>query len=157
MRHAAITDVEFILQLLNTPAFIENIGDRGVREVSHAETYLIDGPISSYQQNGYGLYVVELKESGEPIGLCGLVKRPQFDHPDLGYAFFPAHWGKGYASESSLSVITHSQLMGISPILGIVSPDNESSIAVLKKVGMAYDSRLNWDEDGSEVLLYRLM
>ncbi|QFU22366.1 GNAT family N-acetyltransferase [Shewanella eurypsychrophilus] len=156
LRHVRLTDAEFILELLNTPGFIDNIGDRGVRDLLQAETYLIDGPISSYQQNGFGLYLVERKESGEAIGLCGLVKRPQLDEPDLGYAFLPAFWGKGYAIESSLAVVEYSKRLAISQLLGIVSPGNDPSIAVLEKLGMVFDSVLHWDEDDSEVLLYRL-
>ncbi|WP_077755588.1 GNAT family N-acetyltransferase [Shewanella psychrophila] len=156
LRHAALTDVEFILTLLNTPGFIENIGDRGVRDLCHAQTYLIDGPISSYQQNGFGLYVVELKSSGESIGLSGLVKRLVLDAPDLGYAFLPGFWGKGYAVESAQAVVCHSKDLSISRILGIVSPGNTASIKVLEKVGMAFDTTMVWEEDNSEVLLYRL-
>lgn len=156
LRHAVLTDVEFILDLLNTPGFIANIGDRGVRDLCHAQTYLLDGPISSYQQHGFGLYVVELKSSGESIGLSGLVKRPVLDSPDLGYAFLPAFWGKGYAVESAQAVVRHSRDLSISRLLGVVSPGNTASISVLEKVGMAFASTMVWEEDNSEVLLYRL-
>ncbi len=156
LRHATLNDVEFILSLLNTPGFLENIGDRGVRDLMQAETYLIDGPILSYQQNGFGLYIVELKESGQAIGLSGMVKRPMLDFPDLGYAFLPQFWGKGYAFETALSVIEHCKTLGIAQLLGVVSPGNDASISVLEKVGMTFDSTIQWDEDNSEVLLYQL-
>lgn len=157
LRHAVLTDVEFILDLLNTPGFIENIGDRGVRDLCQSQTYLIDGPISSYQQHGFGLYVVQLKSSGEPIGLSGLVKRSVLDSPDLGYAFLPAFWGKGYAVESAQAIVSHSRDLSISRLWGVVSPGNTASISVLEKVGMAFDSTMVWEEDNSEVLLYRLV
>ncbi|BAJ02648.1 GNAT family N-acetyltransferase [Shewanella violacea] len=156
LRHATLTDVEFILDLLNTPGFIDNIGDRGVRTLSHARSYLMDGPISSYQEHGFGLYVVELKSTQEPIGLCGLVKRSMFDSPDLGYAFLPEFWGQGFAIESAQGVVIHSKTLSISRLLGIVSPGNRASISVLEKVGMAFDSTKVWEEDDSQVLLYRL-
>jgi len=156
LRHLEIADADFILSLLNTQGFLENIGDRGVRDLLQAETYLLDGPLASYYQNGYGLYLVELKESGKPIGLSGLVKRPQFDSPDLGYAFLPAFWGKGYALESAKAVLIHCQTLGFKQVLGIVSADNEASISVLEKVGMYYKETRTWEEDTSEVLIYEI-
>lgn len=156
LRHLEIADADFILSLLNTKGFLENIGDRGVRDLLQAETYLLDGPLASYYQNGFGLYLVELKESGEPIGLSGLVKRPLFDSPDLGYAFLPAFWGKGYAIESAKSVLLHSQTLGLKQVLAIVSPGNEASISVLEKAGMSYKETRIWEEDNSEVLIYEI-
>jgi len=122
--------------------------------VLQAETYLLEGPLASYCQNGFGLYLVELKESGQPIGLSGLVKRPRFDSPDLGYAFLSEFWGKGYAIESAKAVLLHCQALELKQVLGIVSLDNEASISVLEKVGMPYKETSVWEEDNSKVLIY---
>ncbi len=154
LRHLKIADADFILSLLNTKGFLDNVGDRGVRDVLQAETYLLDGPLASYAQNGFGLYLVELKESGQSIGLSGLVKRPRFDSPDLGYAFLPEYWGKGYAIESAQAVLLHCQTLGLKQVLGIVSLDNEASISVLEKLGMSYKETIVWEEDDSKVLIY---
>ncbi|WP_394147014.1 GNAT family N-acetyltransferase [Shewanella atlantica] len=154
LRHLEMAHADFILNLLNTPGFLKNIGDRGVRDRLQAETYLLDGPLASYRQHGFGLYLVELKETGEPIGLCGLVKRPVFDSPDLGYALLPAYWGRGYALESAEAVLLHCKVLKIRRVLGIVSPGNDSSISVLEKVGMIFKERALWEEDNSQVLIY---
>ena len=61
LRQLSIDDAEFILELLNEPSFIQNIGDRGVRTQAEARSYLLNGPIASYAQNGFGLYLVVLK------------------------------------------------------------------------------------------------
>jgi ribosomal-protein-alanine N-acetyltransferase len=65
-------DAEFILELLNDPSFIRYIGDKGIRSVEEARRYLLTGPVESYIQNGYGLYLVKLKGVEKPIGICGL-------------------------------------------------------------------------------------
>ncbi len=91
----------FILRLLNEPSFLENIGDRGVRSLDDARTYLTKGPFASYAQHGFGLFHVSLKEGGEAIGMCGLLKRDWLDASDVGFAFLPEFWSKGYAYESS--------------------------------------------------------
>ena len=86
LRHLAAGDAEFLIELLNDPSFIRNIGDRGVRTVQDAHAYVQNGPAASYAKNGFGLDLVILKDTGEPIGLCGLIKRPTLDDVDIGYA-----------------------------------------------------------------------
>ena len=87
LRPFILSDANFILELLNEPSFIQNIGDRGVRTISDAERYLENGPISSYAKNGFGLLAVTLNETGEAIGMCGLIKREALEDVDIGYAF----------------------------------------------------------------------
>ena len=81
------TDAEFILELVNEPPFLQYIGDKGVRTFADARRYIADGPLKSYEANGYGLYKVELKSDATPIGMCGLVKRDTLPDADIGFAF----------------------------------------------------------------------
>ncbi|MCA9925967.1 MAG: GNAT family N-acetyltransferase, partial [Anaerolineales bacterium] len=76
LRRLTVDDSSFILTLLNDPSFKQNIGDRGVRSLADARLYILNGPAASYERNGFGLYLVELKNGRIPIGICGLVKRP---------------------------------------------------------------------------------
>ena len=48
-------DADFILELLNEPAFKRYIGDRNVKNQDDARSYLVNGPFNSYKQNGFGL------------------------------------------------------------------------------------------------------
>lgn len=105
-RLLADEDAAFILALLNEPSFIENIGDCGVRTTEGTRRYLADGPIASCAKHGYGLYMVELTATGEPIGICGLVKRDYLAHADIGFAFLSRFWSRGYASEASAAAKT---------------------------------------------------
>lgn len=84
-----MNDAEFILELLNEPSFIQNIGDRNVRTLADAEKYLENGAMVSYAKNGFGLLAVTLTETGETIGMCGLIKRDALEDVDIGYAFLP--------------------------------------------------------------------
>ncbi|HXQ38537.1 MAG TPA: GNAT family N-acetyltransferase, partial [Anaerolineales bacterium] len=99
LRQLSLADAEFILELLNEPSFIQNIGDRGVRTLDDARAYILRVPVKSYEQHGFGLYLVILKESSESIGMCGLIKRDTLEDVDIGYAFLPKFWSKGYAIE----------------------------------------------------------
>ena len=75
---------------MNDSAYLEYIGDKGVKTVADAETFLKNVAMKSYDENGFGHYVVELKSDGTPIGTCGYVNRDELDHPDIGFAFLPA-------------------------------------------------------------------
>ena len=129
-------DAPFILELLNSRGFTENIGDRGIRDIEGARGY-IERQRESYATAGYGLWRADVKASGEAAGICGLVKRDGLDHPDVGYAFLEPFWGRGYASEAADATLAHCRdALGVSTILAITKPENVGSIAVLKKIGM---------------------
>ena len=149
------TDVEFILQLLNEPSFIRHIGDKGVRTPEDARQYILDGPIKSYEQNGFGLYKVDLKETGQPIGISGLIKRDTLADPDIGFAFLPDYWNQGYAFESAAAVMKYArEVLQLDRVLAITTPDNEPSAKLLAKIGLQFDRFIKLSEDAPEVKLF---
>ena len=129
-------DAPFILALVDSPAFHENIGDRGVRDLDGARTY-IEGVRDSYAKNRFGLWRAALKATDEPVGLCGLVKRDSLPVPDVGYALLADFWGQGFATEGAAAALDYGRdVVGLSTIVAITTPKNAPSIAVLKKIGM---------------------
>ena len=138
--HLCDADAEFVVELLNEPAFLNDIGDKGVRTVSDACRYLAEGPVASYARHGFGLYRVDVKESGEPVGICGFVKRDVLQHPDLGYAFLAKHWFKGYAIEAASATLVYgSSQLQLATVLAITTLGNARSIRVLEKLGFRPD------------------
>ena len=134
LRRLSVDDAEFILRLLNEPSFIHNIGDRGVRTIEDARAYILKGPIASYEKFGFGLLLVEEKETGVPVGICGLLKRDVLEDVDIGYALLPEFWSQGYAFESASAVMSYaSEKLGAKRVLAVVNPDNQSSIRLLEK------------------------
>ena len=155
LREITTADAEFLLQLLNEPSFINNIGDRNVRTIADAELYALNGPIASYKQHGFGLYLVVHKETGKPIGICGLVKRETLPDADIGYAFLPAFWKKGYALEATAATKRHAfAVLGHQKLLAIVNPENASSIKVLEKIGLRFSHMVRMAQDAPEICLY---
>ena len=155
LREITTDDAEFLLSLLNEPSFIKNIGDRNVRTIEQAQQYALNGPIASYQQNGFGLYLVELKEGRTPIGICGLVKREALADADIGYALLPAFWGRGYAFEATVAVKQYGLAkLGHKRILAIVNPENSSSIKLLDKLGLRFSRMIRISADAPEICLY---
>lgn len=155
LRELTEDDAAFMLQLLNEPSYLRFIGDRGVRSTADARTYLLKGPIDSYRRWGFGLYLVELKGTKTPIGICGLIKRETLDDVDIGFAFLPEFWSKGYAFESATAVMAYGRdVIGLKRMIAIVSPGNDRSIDVLTRLGLRYECMITWPEDGSELKLY---
>lgn len=155
IRPFTLADAPFILRLLNEPSFLQHIGGKGVRTLEGAEVYLGGGPMASYARHGHGLCLVEAREGGEPMGMCGLLKRDQFRDVDLGYAFVPEFWSKGYAFEAGEAVLAWGKRnLGLVKVLAIVSPDNGPSIRLLLKLGFACTGALRMAPEEPEVALY---
>jgi len=131
-------DATFVVELLNEDGFLRYIGDKGVRNRDDAMRYLQEGPIASYRQNGFGLLLAATREGSVPIGMCGLIRRADQDHPDIGYAFLAAYGGRGYALEAARAVLHHARHdLAIEPVLAFVNPDNVRSIRLLERLGMS--------------------
>ena len=144
-----------MLRLLNEPSFIHYIGDRNVRTLKEAEAYILDKPIAHYELLGFGLYLIEEKETRATIGICGLLQRETLASPDLGYALLPEHWGKGYALEAAAAVMSFGRkTLGMSRIFAITNPDNVRSIGVLEKLGFRFVKTMPLNDDEAEVNLF---
>jgi RimJ/RimL family protein N-acetyltransferase len=132
-------DAPFILELLNDPSFIRNIGDRHVRTLDGARAYIRNGPAASYERFGFGLWLVELKD-GAPIGMCGLLKRDVLEDVDIGFAYLPAYQAKGYGLEGACAVLDYARAVLQRPrVVAIVNEDNAASARLLEKLGMKFE------------------
>lgn len=150
-------DWEFIFELVNEPSFKQYIGDKDVHSLEDAHRYLREGPIGSYERFGYGLFLVTVKESGLLAGICGLVKREEFDDPDLGFAFLERCRRNGYASESARAVLEHGAgELGLERIIAIADPDNEPSVRLLTNLGFSYERKVRMPDDDHDIDLFSL-
>jgi len=155
LRRLSIDDAEFILQLLNEPSFLRFIGDKGVRNIDDARNYILKGPVDMYRRLGFGLYLTELKDGGVPIGICGLIKRDALEDVDIGFAFLPKFWAKGYAYEAAYAVMTYGKdVVGLKRIVAITSPDNHASAKLLEKLGLQFERMVRLSDDAEEVRLF---
>ncbi|HLO32171.1 MAG TPA: GNAT family N-acetyltransferase [Anaerolineales bacterium] len=155
LRQFSTEDAEFILEALNQPSFIQNIGDRGVRTLADARMYLENGPISSYAKNGFGSYLVILKGTHASIGMCGLVKRAGLEDVDIGYSFLPKFWSNGYAVEAALAVKAYAKdVIGLKRLVAITDPANAGSIRVLEKIGLRFEKMVRLSEDDIDLKLF---
>ncbi len=155
LREVTRDDAEFILDLLNQPSFIKYIGDRNVRTGAGAVEYIKSRFTHSYRQFGFGMYAVESKETGTPIGICGFVKRDSLPDADIGFAFLPQFEKKGYAFESANAVLNYGRdVLGLERVLAITSKDNESSGRLLAKINFKFESLIKLPHDDEELKLF---
>ena len=157
LRTVGPDDAPFYLSLLNSAPFIANIGDRGIRTLASAREAIVTGPVAMQAARGHSIYLVELKATGEAIGMAGLIKRDTLADVDLGYAYLPPHFGKGYASEAARALLLHARdTLGLRRLLAITSLHNEASHALLLKIGMHLQGVLKLTADDSGTRLYAI-
>jgi ribosomal-protein-alanine N-acetyltransferase len=149
LRGLRSSDAPFVLTLMNEPSFIEFIGDRKVRTVAQAERYISEGPWTRPGAPGGGFNAVEISDTGEPIGICGLLKRESLPDPDIGFAFLRAHWSRGYAFEAAAAVRDHARdVLRLPRLLAITNLKNTSSRRLLERLGFGY-VRVTTPSDGT--------
>jgi RimJ/RimL family protein N-acetyltransferase len=150
-------DSAFIFELVNQPSWIQYIGDKGVKTLKDALRYIENGPVAMYKRVGFGLYMVELREVGEPIGICGLIKRDALEDVDLGFAFLPKFWRKGYAFESATAVICYGRkVLGLRRIVAMLSQDNHRSTKLLETLGFSFEGTVRLQPNDEELKLYAI-
>lgn len=155
LRRFRLEDAPHVVELLNQPSFLANIGDRGVRNVDDAHRYLREGPMAMYEKYGFGLWRVARRSDDVFVGMCGLLKRDILPAVDVGYAFLPEHWGQGYAFEAASATIElGARRFGLDRIIGVVSDHNAASIRVLEKAGLRFERMYPMHPGEPEVRLY---
>lgn len=156
LREFNTTDAAFIIQLLNSEGWLKFIGDRHIKTLEQAENYLTNGPMKSYSVNGFGLSMVELKNTHTPIGMCGLIKRDNLPDIDIGFAFLEEFMGNGYAFEIAQATINFAkENLHKETILAITIPTNVRSINLLKKIGMKFEKNFSFEGSTEELMLFR--
>lgn len=143
LREYAEEDAGFIMELLNSPGWIEFIGNRNINSIDDALNYLKNGPIKSYADCGYGFWCVCLNDSDRAIGMCGFIRRDYLSAPDLGFAFLPEFFAKGFAYESaSLAINLASHKFYFKVLVAITDHHNVRSIKLLNRLGFVDDGTI---------------
>ena len=149
------SDAAFVLELVNEPSWIANIGDRNVRTLDDARAFIAERLVRSYWQNGHGLWAIERRSDGELLGMCGLVDRDSLPAIDVGYALVPRFWGHGYAREAASASLRYArEVLEAARVLAIVQPENQPSIRVLESVGMVRVGSHRIEGEGVELALF---
>jgi len=154
LRPVTVDDAELMLAVWNDPAFMRNVADRGIRTVVEARAAIESGAQKLFADYGYGPYSLALKSDGSMIGICGLFKRDNLEHPDIGFSVLPEYCGKGYAGEAAVAVVEHAKQLGIAALSAIVSPTNKPSIGLIRKLGLTFERMITMPGDDHAICLY---
>jgi RimJ/RimL family protein N-acetyltransferase len=155
LRHLSPDDGGFILELLNDPGWLRHIGDKGVRSLDDAREYIRNGPVAMYERAGHGLWLVQRREDGIPVGMCGLIKRDGLDDVDIGFAFLARHRGAGLALEAAQATLDYGyEVLGLPRIVAITSPANERSARLLERIGLRFERMIRMTPQSPELCLY---
>jgi RimJ/RimL family protein N-acetyltransferase len=157
LRRLTLDDADLMLAVWTDPGFMRNVGDRGVRTLEQAREAMRAGALELYADHGYGPYAMTAKQDGERIGICGLFRRENLEHPDIGFAVLPDYRGRGLAAEAAFAVRDHAlDDLALEDLTAIVSPDNAPSIALIEKLGLTFDRMITMPGDEHAIRLYRL-
>jgi protein-tyrosine-phosphatase/RimJ/RimL family protein N-acetyltransferase len=140
MRPLVDEDAPFILELLNDPAWLRYIGDRGVRTLGDARRYIEQGPRRMYAEHGFGPYLVERKDDGASLGICGLFRRDTLPDVDVGFALAEPFRGQGYAFEAAAATLRYArESLKLQRVVAIALPENHASTRVLERLGLRFE------------------
>jgi RimJ/RimL family protein N-acetyltransferase len=155
LRRLTLDDAELMLAIWNDPAFMRNVGDRGIRTHEQACAALENGPFRLYADYGYGPYAMVLRSGGSKIGICGLFRRDNLEHPDIGFAVLPDYCGQGYAGEAAKAVLEYARdELHLEQLTAIVAPGNAPSIGLIEKLGLSFAGMITMPGDDHEICLY---
>ena len=155
LRRITEQDADLMLAIWNDPAFIQHVADRGIRTIKQAQEAIQQGILKLYQDYDYGPLRVALRDTDQALGICGLFKRENLEHPDIGFALLPEFCGRGYTYEASVAVLTHTRdQLQLPRVCAIVSPANKASIGLILKLGMLLKKPIRMPGDDHDILLY---
>jgi [ribosomal protein S5]-alanine N-acetyltransferase len=155
IRLLTAADAPFIRDLLNQPSFLRYIGDRQVRTDDEAGHFIDARYMQSYRDHGFGLWVVESRETGEPMGICGFVRRETLPDADMGFAFLPQFEGQGFAFEAADAALRYGRgTLGLTRVLAIAQMDNARSHTLLTRLGFQFDSLLTLPGENEPLSLF---
>ncbi len=155
---ATLNDTDFFIELVNSPGWLQYIGDRNVKNRLDAVRYIQSAILNKYKTFGFGMYKLLLQPDNIPVGICGFIKRDFLDHPDIGFALLPAFEGKGYILEAASTILEYGKThLHFTQILAITNPDNMKCHRVLEKLGMQPAGSIQPHADAPSLLLYSLV
>ena len=100
--------------------------------------------LERYRTDGYGLWAVVRKETGEMIGQCGLTRQRVEEREvlEIGYLFQRKHWKQGYAIEAARACKVYAfETLNADEVFSIVRDNNIASMNVAIRNGMTIRCR----------------
>lgn len=129
------------------PEVMEHFPAPLTREQSDA---LVDRIEAHLDEHGWGLWAVEVRESGRFCGFTGLARATFEAHftpaVEVGWRLARWSWGHGYATEAARAALAHGfDRLGLDEIVSFTTTTNLRSQAVMQRLGMVRDEAGDFD------------
>lgn len=152
-RHIAHHDVDDLVAVYGNRNVMRWVGDGEPLGRAACEEW-VDTTQRNYAVRGYGMFALELRETGRVAGFCGLVHPAGQEVAELKYALREELWGRGLATEAARALLAYGRdAFGITRVIATTAPENETSHRVLRKVGMMA-GELCREHDGALTLVF---
>lgn len=157
LKPVSTSNAAFVLEMYNSPKFIQFIGDRHIRTVEDAENYITEKFLPQWEKLGYGNFVIERKEDGKTIGAVGIFQREGLDVGDIGFSFLPEFQGKGYGFEAASKLLEKAFAdFGLTKVSAITTEENEVSRKLILKLGLKYFKKIRLPEEQVDLLYFEI-
>lgn len=111
--------------------------------------------LGHWQLRGYGLWAVELRETGEFIGRIGCWNPEGWPGFEIGWMLRREFWGRGYATEGARAAMQYAFTELDQPrIISLIKPGNDASVRVAERLGEVLTGQL--EVTGHDALVYGL-
>ena len=141
------TDREPFAVLNSDPRLMKHFPCTLSRDESDALAERIE---ASFDQNGFGLWAVEIQNGAPFVGFVGLAV-PRFEAHftpcvEIGWRIAAEHWNQGYATEAARAVLAFGfETLQLEEIVSFTVPENLPSRRVMEKIGMKHSPADNFD------------
>ncbi|WP_420315969.1 GNAT family N-acetyltransferase [Ekhidna sp.] len=157
LRPITSDDANFLLKLMNTDKWHQNIGDRSVYTKEDALQYMADRMDPDLAKKGFVNHVMVEKESGLSVGTCSLHDREGVEGMDIGYALLPDFEGRGYAYEGAQAMVKLAfEKYNQKQVSGITTDENQGSCRILEKLGFKYQGYIQLPDNPENIKWYIL-
>ena len=145
-----------VMWVLGTDPDVIKYADTPARDMEEIRQRLEQGPLADYRKYGYGRFAVELKETGDVIGFCGIKYLPEIDLPEVGFRYMKEYWGRGIGTEAAKACVAFARDdLKIKKLVALIIAENTASIRVAEKLGMTKGPLIHIY--GVEALQYEMM
>jgi len=141
LREMSLDDVDFVASMLSDPAVMQFYPKRYTR--GEAQVW-VERQIARYDEHGHGLWLVQDKTTGEPVGQVGLVQQfiEETAETELGYLIHRQFWRQGLATEAAQGCCEYAFCrLQKEQLISLIRPVNTPSQGVAKNVGMNWNGR----------------
>ena len=111
--------------------------------------------IGHWQLRGYGMWALELKNTGEFIGRAGLLHPEGWPDVEMGWMLKPDHRHHGYATEAGMLILDYAwNQLHLQRVISLVRVGNDASDRVAERLGGEHIEDIDFFGSDNHVFAY---